>query len=105
MDAQDALAALKRGQTDVVMGMFAPQDAAVTALLKAKKDVRLLSMPEGLLGVKMPDESMEETALTVQGQTAQTYALRGALVRTADAAEDVAQRVLDAVQNAGLIEK
>ena len=105
MDAQDALAALKRGQTDVVMGLFAPQDAAVAALLKAKKDVRLLSMPEGLLGVKLPDESMEETALTVQGQTAQTYALRGALVRTADAAEDAAQRVLDAAQNAGLIEK
>ena len=105
MDARDALAALKRGQTDVVMGLFAPQDAAVAALLKAKKDVRLLSMPEGLLNVRLPDESMEESALTVQGQTAQTYALRGALVRTADADETSVQRVLDAARSAGLIEK
>ena len=59
-------------------------------------------MPEGLLGVKLPDASMEAYALTVQGHTAQTYALCGALVRTADADEKVAQRVLGAAKDAGL---
>lgn len=102
MDGQDALRALRRGQTDVVMGLFAPQDERVAALLKAKKDVQLLSMPEGLLGVKLPDASMEAYALTVQGRTAQTYALCGALVRTADAGEKAAQRVLGAAKDAGL---
>ena len=73
------------------------------ALLRAKKDARLLSMPEELLSVALPDESMEEYTLTMQEQTAHTYALRGALVRTADAEEKTAQRVWEAAQRAGLI--
>lgn len=105
LDGQDALRALRRGQTDVVMGLFAPQDASVAALLKAKKDAQLLSMPEGLLGVRLPDPSVEAYTLTVQGHTAQTYALSGALVRTADAEEKMIQRVLDAAGSAGLTEE
>ncbi len=102
-DGEEAIRALRSGKTDVVMGLFVPQDEGVDALLRAKKDARLLSMPEELLSVALPDESMEQYALTVQEQTAHTYALRGALVRTADAEEKTARRVREAAQRAGLI--
>lgn len=103
MEREAALTALKKGQTDVVMGLFAPQDQALERLLGKKKDAQLLSMPEGLLNVKLPDASMEAYALTLDGQTAQTYALLGVVAARENADKETTQSVLQAARDAGLI--
>lgn len=94
--------ALKKGQVDVVMGLVSPQDPEMTKLLKKKK-YQLLSMPEGLLNLRLPDASMKAYELSVGEQTAQTYALMGTLAVSDTAEESMTQRIMDAVRGAGLV--
>ena len=98
-----ALSALERGTADAVLGMIAPQDEGVSRALGRVRNLELLSMPESLIAVRVPDEAVREHALELDGQTAQTYALFGALCTggaVSTAQEEAAYR---AAQEAGIL--
>ena len=90
-DLDAALSALERGTADAVLGMIAPQDEGVSRALGRVRNLEL------------PDEAVREHALDLGGQTAQTYALFGALCTggaVSTAQEEAAYR---AAQEAGIL--
>lgn len=100
MSRDEALDALKGRRADVVMGMMAPQDALADDALG--RGAELLSMPESLITVRLPDDSMEQKELAAGGQSAQSYALKGELVRGESADEPALEAMRKAMQAAGL---
>lgn len=100
MGREEALEALSGRRADVVMGMMAPGDALAVAALE--RGAALESMPESLITVRLPDESMQARTLTVGEQSAQSYALEGQLVCGAGVDGALLAAAQEAAQAAGL---
>ncbi len=101
-DAQDALEAFSKGKTDVVMGLFAPQDEGVQRALRAK-NAALQPMPEELITVETPNEGMEKRTFSIGDNTVTTYVLPGHLAHAQrDSAE--AELARAAARQAGLMQ-
>lgn len=98
-----ALSALERGTADAVLGMIAPQDEGVSRALGRVRNLELLSMPESLIAVRVPDEAVREHALELDGQTAQTYALFGALCTGGAVSTEQEEAAYRAAQEAGIL--
>ena len=101
-DWDNALSSLRGKRADVVMGLAAPGQQDVEKAFKKVKALELLAMPESLVSIQLPDDSMEKASVTFGGQNAEGYALCGVLVCAKDADEETRSRVLQAVQDAGL---
>ena len=109
-DLDAALSALERGTADAVLGMIAPQDEGVSRALGRVRNLELLSMPESLIAVRVPDEAVRvpdeavrEHALDLGGQTAQTYALFGALCTGGAVSTEQEEAAYRAAQEAGIL--
>ena len=102
-DLDAALSALERGTADAVLGMIAPQDGGVSRALGRVRNLELLSMPESLIAVRVPDEAVREHALELGGQTAQTYALFGALCTGGAVSTEQEEAAYRAAQEAGIL--
>ena len=102
-DLDAALSALERGTADAVLGMIAPQDEGVSRVLGRVRNLELLSMPESLIAVRVPDEAVREHALDLGGQTAQTYALFGALCTGGAVSTEQEEAAYRAAQEAGIL--
>ena len=102
-DLDAALSALERGTADAVLGMIAPQDEGVSRALGRVRNLELLSMPESLIAVRVPDEAVREHALELGGQTAQTYALFGALCTGGAVSTEQEEAAYRAAQEAGIL--
>lgn len=102
-DLDGALEALQRGTADAVLGMIAPEDAAVARALDRVRNLALLSMPESLIAVRVPDEAVRAHALELGGQTAQTYALFGALCTGRAASAGQEEAAYAAAEEAGVL--
>ena len=89
MSREEALDALKGRRADVA-------DDALG------RGAELLSMPESLITVRLPDDSMEQKELAAGGQSAQSYALKGELVHGESADEPALEAMRKAMQAAGL---
>ncbi len=98
-----ALSALERGTADAVLGMIAPQDEGASRALGRVRNLELLSMPESLIAVRVPDEAVRAHALELGGQTAQTYALFGALCTGGAASAEQEEAAYRAAQGAGVL--
>ena len=86
------------------MGLAVPGQKNVEKAFKKVKKLELLSMPESLVSIQLPDDSMEKAKVVFGGQNAESYALYGVLVCAKDADEDERSRVLQAAQEAGLVD-
>ena len=86
------------------MGLAVPGQKNVEKAFKKVKELELLSMPESLVSIQLPDDSMEKAKVVFGGQNAESYALYGVLVCAKDADEDERSRVLQAAQEAGLVD-
>ena len=102
-DLDAALSALERGTADAVLGMIAPQDEGVSRALGRVRNLELLSMPESLIAVRVPDAAVREHALELGGQTAQTYALFGALCTGGAVSTEQEEAAYRAAQEAGIL--
>lgn len=103
-DWESALSSLRGKRADVVMGLAVPGQKNVEKAFKKVKKLELLSMPESLVSIQLPDDSMEKAKVVFGGQNAESYALYGVLVCAKDADEDERSRVLQAAQEAGLVD-
>ena len=103
-DTSDAaLEALRRGTADAVLGLFPPQDAGVTEALTRVRDCALLSLPESLIALRLPDPAMEEGPVAFGEQTAQSCALYGALCTGSTATPEQEEAVYRAAEQAGIL--
>ena len=103
-DWESALSSLRGKRADVVMGLAVPGQKNVEKAFKKVKKLELLSMPESLVSIQLPDDSMEKAKVVFGGQNAESYALYGVLVCAKDTDEDERSRVLQAAQEAGLVD-
>ena len=103
-DWESALSSLRGKRADVVMGLAVPGQKNVEKAFKKVKELELLSMPESLVSIQLPDDSMEKAKVVFGVQNAESYALYGVLVCAKDADEDERSRVLQAAQEAGLVD-
>ena len=103
-DWESALSSLRGKRADVVMGLAVPGQKNVEKAFKKVKELELLSMPESLVSIQLPDDSMKKAKVVFGGQNAESYALYGVLVCAKDADEDERSRVLQAAQEAGLVD-
>jgi len=79
-DEETAVSALQSGKADVVMGFFGVQDVKRNETLLSIKNLSLESIPESLLILNLPDEAVEESAVTLGSMTAQSVVVPGVLV-------------------------
>ena len=76
-DWESALSSLRGKRADVVMGLAVPGQKNMEKAFKKVKELELLSMPESLVSIQLPDDSMEKAKVVFGGQNAESYALYG----------------------------